>query len=287
MKRPTAATSKLLCLSLLVIAPTLAAKAEGPAATTPPARSDRAATGPAADKCLANLSAFDAQMVKDGYWLGGSGYDYGYPLGGYSYGHGYPVGPYAAVASGYRNARPGYEVRILVVAANILARRGQQQSCEDVLETTRAVYSTYMEEMSSDGMPAADVFSWRQQQISVSTPVTSMTTSFRSDQLLGTAVRTQKDEALGSVNDFILNPQTGKIAYLVVGRGGIFTIGEKYFPIPWEDFKGSPSMNLLVLDTEPRIVDAAPQAAKGRFTTPGQDSVAVDAYWKAQFVGKP
>jgi hypothetical protein len=58
------------------------------------------------------------------------------------YGYGYPMsGGLAPTATGYRDVRPGYEVRTLVAAANILARHGQQQQCEDVLATTRNIYN--------------------------------------------------------------------------------------------------------------------------------------------------
>jgi hypothetical protein len=107
--------------------------AAGPAATAnPPAANGTASTAKAAEnakpaeKCLADLRAFDSEMQKDGYWLSGSGYGYGYPMMGYGFGYTYPMnGGSMATQTGYRSVRPGYDVRTLVAAANILARSGQ------------------------------------------------------------------------------------------------------------------------------------------------------------------
>jgi sporulation protein YlmC with PRC-barrel domain len=225
-------------------------------------------------------------MEKDGCWLGGSGYGHGYPLDGFGFGHHYPIGGYPTVtAGGYGHARPGYDVRILLVAANILARQGQQQPCEDVLSTTRDIYKLYMADMQSGGRPMADIAGWRQREIAAALPVAN-DTSFRSDQLLGTDVRSPHNEALGSVDDLVMSPQTGKIAYLVIARGGIFGIGQKYVPVPWEDFKVTPNGSLLVLNTTKGAMDAAPQVDKDQFATVGQQNEKVDAYWKSSFLNK-
>jgi sporulation protein YlmC with PRC-barrel domain len=121
-------------------------------------------------------------------------------------------------------------------------------------------------------------------EIATAQPVTSTTVSIRSDELLGTDVRDQKDEALGSFDDLVMSPRTGKIAYLVISRGGIFGIGEKYVPIPWDDFKITQNANLLVLDATKAGMDGAPQMSGEKFTTAGhfdQESQKVDAYWVA------
>jgi sporulation protein YlmC with PRC-barrel domain len=240
-----------------------------------------------AEKCLGDLRALDSQMGKDGYWLGGSGYGYGYPMGGYGYEYGYPTGARPTTAAtayqGYQDARPGYEVRILVASANILARHGQQQACENVLATASGIYKLYVADMHSGKMPMADVPVWRQQQIAAAQPVTAKNISYRSDELVGTDVRTPQDDALGSVEDLVMSPQTGAIVYLVIGRGGIFGIDEKYVPVPWADFKITSAANLLVLDTTKAAMDAAPQVSSDQFAATGhfdQESQKVDAYWK-------
>jgi sporulation protein YlmC with PRC-barrel domain len=276
-----------MCLGLAV--PLFAADpaVTGTVSQTPASESSAADKAPV-EKCLSDLRILDSKMEKDGYWLGGSGYAYGYPTGtmGYRRSQG---GDSGADVTGYLNARPGYEVRSLVVAANILARQGKGPPCQEVLDTARDVYKRYSADMHASGMPMVDIPGWQQQQISTAQPVTDKTTSFRSDELLGIDVRTPHDEALGSVDDLVISPQTGKIAYLVIARGGFFGIDEKYVPVPWDNFKISPSLHLLVLDTTKGTMNAAPQVSHDEFTTTGnfgQESKKVDAYWKAHLSDK-
>ena len=286
MKCSTLAASLTAFWCLFFAAPLLAAQPPEPATVHNPSRdSNGVSDKKAAQKCLSDLRAFDSQMNKDGYWLHGSGYGYGFPMYGYGYGEREALPPSGtSVASGYWRVRPGYEVRTLIASTNILAQHGQQQACEALLTATRDIYRGYAADLRKGKAPRADVSEWRRQQITTAQPVTGNKTSFRSDQLIGTDVVNPQSENLGSIDDIVLSPETGKIAYLVVGRGGVFGIDEKYVPVPWEDFKTTTDTNLLVLDTTKSSMDAAPEVKEGRFS-PHNDfdrkSQKVDDYWKA------
>jgi sporulation protein YlmC with PRC-barrel domain len=283
MKRSILLGTTAACFCLGVVVPLLAAPA--PTNDPPPSVKALSASDPAG-ACRSDVRAFNGQMEKDGYWLGGSGYGYGYPMGGIGYGaegYGDGYGYASADTPGYRNARPGYEIRILLASANILAENGQQQACEGVLDTTRGIYKLYVGDMHSRGLRPVDEPGWQQKQIAAAQPVSAEHVSFRSDQLLDTAVRSPKDEALGSIQDLVMSPKTGKIAYLVIARGGLFGFDKKYVPVPWDDFKTTQGVSLLVLDANKAIMDAAPEVTYDETLTPAQfdtHSQEVDAYWK-------
>jgi len=248
----------------------------------------RAATPEPAQQCLKDLSAFHGQMQKDSYWIGYSGYGYGYPMYGYGYygtmGSSAMGSTTAPGTAAYSRARPGYEVRTLLAAAQILAQRGQQASCEALLVETREIYSRYAAELRSGNVPRYDVASYRQAQLATAEPVAGQDVAYRSDQLIGTEVLNPKGEELGSVDDLVLSPKTGKIAYLVIGRGGLFGINEKYVPVPWAHFKATTGAKMLVLDTTKVVMSAAPQVKEDRFSAAGdfdKQSQLVDAYWSA------
>jgi sporulation protein YlmC with PRC-barrel domain len=292
MKRATLCGSLALSVCLGFAAPVLADEpVVTGTATTHAASGDSAApvAKPAAS-CLNDLHALHDQMKKDGYWLGASSDAYGYPIGEGGY-YGYAMAAFPSTAeTRYPDVRPGYEVRTLLAAANILARHGLQQPCEDVLATTRNIYAVYVADMRVGGTPrGVEGSGWQLDEIAGALPVTNNSRSFRSDQLIGTDVRTVQNEALGSVDDLVMNPATGKIAYLVIARGGIFGIGEKYIPVPFADFKITPKADLLVLDASRSSLSGAPEVSHDQSMTTAQfdqESPKVDAYWKTHLSAK-
>jgi sporulation protein YlmC with PRC-barrel domain len=92
------------------------------------------------------------------------------------------------------------------------------------------------------------------------------------------------NQALGSVDDLVLGSQNGKIAYLVIGTGGILGFDESHVPVPWDDFRVTPNGDLLVLDTTKSALDGAPRVKDDTFSAGGDvdtENQRVDAYWKA------
>jgi sporulation protein YlmC with PRC-barrel domain len=174
-----------------------------------------------------------------------------------------------------------------MASANILARCGRQQPCEDVLTEARGLYKSYLSDLQREGVTPVNLPQWRQrhqQEIAAAVAVFGSNVAFRSDELLGVEVRSPNGVALGSVDDLALNPETGKLSYLVIARGGFFGFDETRIPIPWDDFKAAPNASLLVLDTTKSVLDAAPQVTKNSFTvgaSADSDSQKADAYWKA------
>ncbi|MBX9793712.1 MAG: PRC-barrel domain-containing protein [Burkholderiaceae bacterium] len=250
-----------------------------------------AATQPA-QKCASDLRAFDAAMQKEGNWLHGSGYGYGYPLSGYGYGFGYPeygslVGQGHSVVNYHARARPGYEIRTLIASATILAQRGNQSGCDALLTTAREIYKGYAADMGDPKSPRPDGVAWRTKQIAAAQPVAGSKAGYRSDQLIGADVVNPQGADLGDVYDVVVAPQTGKITYLVVARGGVFGIGEKHVPVPWEAFKITGAGNMLVLDSTKANLDAAPRVDENHFSPRGdvgQQGASADAFWKARIL---
>ncbi len=230
-----------------------------------------------AKQCLSDLRDFDSQMRKDGYWLDGTGFDFGDYVDGT-----FPAGQ---TSTGYLKVRPAYQIEHLVAAANILGAEGLQDACSAVLAETRQIYSRYILDLRSGYIPQVDREKRRQRQITSAHPVNDGKTGFRVDNLIGSAVRSPDDRTLGTVQDVVINPETDKVAYLMLASGRIFSPGEKLTPVPWQDFDATSTYDLLVLDASASSIAAAPKIDLGQYTSPAgfdQQRLAVDDYWKAR-----
>ena len=54
-----------------------------------------------------------------------------------------------------------------------------------------------------------------------------------SNRVEGTAVYGGDGRRLGSIHNFMVDKLTGRVEYAVMAYGGLFGMGERYYPLPW------------------------------------------------------
>ncbi len=70
--------------------------------------------------------------------------------------------------------------------------------------------------------------------------------------LAGYRVRSVENDDLGTIEEIMIDPGTGQLAYAVLSFGGELGLGDKLYAIPW---------NLLRLNTEDRVLVLACDSA--------------------------
>jgi sporulation protein YlmC with PRC-barrel domain len=76
--------------------------------------------------------------------------------------------------------------------------------------------------------------------------------------LSGDAVRNMADEKLGTVDEIMLDVESGRVSYVVVSFGGVLGIGDKLFAIPWNAFTIDEDRKCFVLDFAKERLENAP-----------------------------
>jgi len=65
-------------------------------------------------------------------------------------------------------------------------------------------------------------------------------------------------EALGAIEELMIDVNTGQIAYAVLSFGGFLGFGDKLFAIPWNALKLDAANQVLKLNVERKVLESAP-----------------------------
>lgn len=68
--------------------------------------------------------------------------------------------------------------------------------------------------------------------------------------LKGTQVVNPEGVDIGSIEELMIDIDTGFVAYAVLSFGGILGIGDKYFAIPWRAFEIDTEEEKFILDVD-------------------------------------
>lgn len=85
-----------------------------------------------------------------------------------------------------------------------------------------------------------------------------------SNKVEGTAVYNRAGEKLGTVSHFMVGKRNGRVEYAVMSFGGLFGLGERYHPLPWDVLTYDTDKGGYVVDLDKAILEAAPWYDRGQ-----------------------
>jgi hypothetical protein len=84
-----------------------------------------------------------------------------------------------------------------------------------------------------------------------------------SNRVEGTAVYDRRGDKLGRIEYFMADKVTGQADYAVMSFGGLFGLGGKHYPIPWDMLEYDPAKGGYVVDLEKEKLEKGPSFAAG------------------------
>lgn len=82
---------------------------------------------------------------------------------------------------------------------------------------------------------------------------------WRLDWITGASVTSPDGNAIGDINDLIVDSDTGEMKAAIVGVGGFLGIGEKQIALPWTDLTINSDAQEITTDLTEEEADAAPE----------------------------
>lgn len=76
--------------------------------------------------------------------------------------------------------------------------------------------------------------------------------------MIGDDVKNSSGEDLGTIKEFMIDKETGRVVYAVVSFGGILGVGNKLFAVPWSALRVDTENEQFILDVEKKALENAP-----------------------------
>ena len=102
------------------------------------------------------------------------------------------------------------------------------------------------------------------------------------DKVNGTNVYNLAGEALGTVDDILIDKISGRAIYAVMSFGGFLGMGEKYHPLPWATLKYDLKKGGYLVNLDKKLLEGAPNYDRNsEFKWTPEYGRKVDTYYKA------
>lgn len=87
----------------------------------------------------------------------------------------------------------------------------------------------------------------------------------RVSELIGSNVQSQDGKKAGKIEEVMVDGAGRTIQFAVMGKGGLFGIGQQLLPVPWQSLKAQESQPGYVLSIDDQKLGSAPKLQGGRY----------------------
>ncbi len=106
----------------------------------------------------------------------------------------------------------------------------------------------------------------------------------KASRLIGMRVYNQTEQGLGRINEIVIDPQSGRISYAVLGvNSGFLGLGEKFLAVPSDAFTVNSAQHYLVLNAERQSVRLAKGFDRNHWPAVGTSAWGSQPFWKSDF----
>ncbi len=132
-----------------------------------------------------------------------------------------------------------------------------------VAATVLALGATSLRASDSNGMtaPQSQEGQYGQKQNKSMQGHTAMQSDYRVSLLLGKEVRDSANQKVGDIKDVIINLQSGRASYAIIGMGGALGLGETRVAVPLRDLQFTSDNRLTIAATKQQLESASPTAS--------------------------
>jgi sporulation protein YlmC with PRC-barrel domain len=96
--------------------------------------------------------------------------------------------------------------------------------------------------------------------------------AFRADNIIGSKVINLGGQHIGTIDDLVIDIDTGNILYAALEFGGFMDFGDKLFAVPWQSLTAVPAEGIFILDQSKAKLEKAPGFDKSSWPDIGDRS---------------
>lgn len=120
------------------------------------------------------------------------------------------------------------DIRQLREAARVLAERDRDEACNTMVQSITDI----REKERTNLQKEQDM-----QALASAQPITERQQVVKASDINGSTVRNTEDQELGTIEETVIDPKTGRVSYVVLSHGGFVGVGEKLIAVPWDQLR--------------------------------------------------